>query len=68
MVKLRPDEIEEIISAKIQAYDLKGKLTEGVVVQIGDGIARVHGLDHVMAGELLEFDDGDKTLGIALNL
>merc|ERR1712094_15534 len=40
--------------------------TVGTVLQVGDGIARVYGLDQVMAGELLEFDD--KTVGIALNL
>ena len=38
----------------------------GTVLQVGDGIARIYGLDEVMAGELVEFEDG--TIGIALNL
>jgi F-type H+-transporting ATPase subunit alpha len=38
----------------------------GTVLQVGDGIARIYGLEKVMAGELLEFEDG--TIGIALNL
>ena len=40
----------------------------GKVVQIGDGIARVRGLERVMVGELVEFEDPDQTIGIALNL
>ena len=40
----------------------------GTVLQVSDGIARVYGLDDVMAGELLQFEDQDQTIGIALNL
>jgi F-type H+-transporting ATPase subunit alpha len=41
---------------------------QGIVMQVGDGIARVYGLSSVAAGELIEFSDPDKTYGIALNL
>lgn len=67
MVNIRPDEISSIISKQIEKYNQSVQVTNiGTVLQVGDGIARVHGLDDVMAGELLEFDD--KTIGIALNL
>lgn len=67
MVNLRPDEISSIIREQIEKYDQVFQISNvGTVLQVGDGIARVHGLDEVMAGELLEFDDG--TVGIALNL
>jgi F-type H+-transporting ATPase subunit alpha len=67
MVKIRPDEISSIIKQQIEQYGQDiGILHVGTVFQIGDGIARIYGLEKVMAGELLEFDDG--TIGIALNL
>nr|YP_009297563.1 ATP synthase CF1 alpha subunit [Hildenbrandia rivularis]AOM67107.1 ATP synthase CF1 alpha subunit [Hildenbrandia rivularis] len=67
MVNIRPDEISSIIRQQIEKYEQSVQVTNiGTVLQVGDGIARVHGLDDVMAGELLEFDD--KTIGIALNL
>nr|YP_010330424.1 ATP synthase CF1 alpha subunit [Rhodella violacea]UNJ18140.1 ATP synthase CF1 alpha subunit [Rhodella violacea] len=67
MVNIRPDEISNIIKQQIEQYKEDVKVTNiGTVLQIGDGIARVYGLDEVMAGELLEFED--KTIGIALNL
>jgi len=67
MVKIRPDEISSIIRQQIEQYDQDTRvLNIGTVFQIGDGIARVYGLEKVMAGELLEFEDG--TVGIALNL
>jgi F-type H+-transporting ATPase subunit alpha len=67
MVKIRPDEISSIIRQQIERYDQDTRvLNVGVVFQVGDGIARVYGLEKVIAGELLEFDDG--TIGIALNL
>ncbi len=67
MVNIRPDEISSIIRDQIEQYDQGQQISSvGTVLQVGDGIARVHGLDEVMAGELLEFDDG--TIGIALNL
>nr|YP_009330536.1 AtpA [Coccophora langsdorfii]ANS72308.1 AtpA [Coccophora langsdorfii] len=62
-----PNEISNIIRKQIEDYstDLSIDII-GTVLQVGDGIARVYGLDEVMAGELLEFDEG--TIGIALNL
>lgn len=67
MVKIRPDEISSIIRQQIQQYNSEVKVVNvGTVFQVGDGIARIYGLEKVMAGELLEFEDG--TIGIALNL
>ena len=67
MVAIRPDEISSIIRQQIEDYASTVKVTNvGTVLQVGDGIARVYGLNKVMAGELLEFEDG--TVGIALNL
>ena len=67
MINIRPDEISNIIRQQIESYDKEIQIDNvGTVLQIGDGIARVYGLEQVMAGELLEFDD--KTVGIALNL
>lgn len=62
-----PNEISNIIRKQIEDYSLDLNIDIiGTVLQVGDGIARVYGLDEVMAGELLEFDEG--TIGIALNL
>jgi F-type H+/Na+-transporting ATPase subunit alpha len=67
MLNIRPDEISNIIRQQIEKYDQTIKVSNiGTVLQVGDGIARVYGLDEVMAGELLEFED--TTIGIALNL
>ena len=67
MVSIRPDEISNIIRQQIEQYDQTVKVDNvGTVLQVGDGIARVYGLEKAMAGELLEFEDG--TVGIALNL
>nr|YP_009472723.1 ATP synthase CF1 subunit alpha [Codium arenicola]ARO74340.1 ATP synthase CF1 subunit alpha [Codium arenicola] len=67
MVKIRPDEISSIIRQQIEQYNQEIKIINiGTVFQVGDGIARIYGLEKVMAGELLEFADG--TIGIALNL
>ncbi len=67
MAGIRPEEISAVIQKEIQSYqaDLKMEST-GVVLQVGDGIARVYGLDSVMAGELVEFPGG--IYGMALNL
>ncbi|KAL2253067.1 UNVERIFIED_CONTAM: ATP synthase subunit alpha, chloroplastic [Sesamum indicum] len=62
-----PDEISNIIRERIEQYNREVKIVNtGTVLQVGDGIARIHGLDEVMAGELVEFEEG--TIGIALNL
>ncbi len=67
MVSIRPDEISNIIRQQIEQYDQDVQVSNvGTVLQVGDGIARIYGLDQVMASELLEFEDG--TVGIALNL
>ena len=67
MVSIRPDEISAILKQQISDYDMSVSVSNvGTVLQIGDGIARVYGLEQVMAGELVEFEDG--TEGIALNL
>jgi len=67
MVKIRPEEISSIIRQQIERYNQEVKVVNiGTVFQVGDGIARIYGLEKVMAGELLEFADG--TVGIALNL
>ncbi|PSB21373.1 F0F1 ATP synthase subunit alpha [filamentous cyanobacterium CCP2] len=66
-ISIRPDEISNIIRQQIQQYDQDVQMSNvGTVLSVGDGIARVYGLDRVMASELLEFEDG--TIGIALNL
>jgi F-type H+-transporting ATPase subunit alpha len=67
MINIRPDEISSIIRDEIAGFDGSVKVNNvGTVLQVGDGIARVYGLDQVMSGELLEFEDN--SFGIALNL
>ncbi len=67
MPTIRPDEISTIIKQQIEQYNQEMQISNvGTVLQVGDGIARIHGLEKVMASELLEFEDG--TVGIALNL
>ena len=67
MVSIRPDEISAILKQQIADYDKSVSVSNvGTVLQIGDGIARVYGLEQAMAGELVQFEDG--TEGIALNL
>lgn len=63
MVKIRPDEISSVIRQQIEQYSQEAQVVNvGTVLQVGDGIARIYGLEKVMAGELLEFKDG--TIGI----
>lgn len=67
MISIRPDEISSIIQQQIEQYDQEVKVANvGTVLQVGDGIARIYGLEKAMAGELLEFEDG--TIGVALNM
>ena len=67
MVKIRPDEISSVIRQQIEQYTQEAQVVNvGTVLQVGDGIARIYGLEKVMSGELLEFQDG--TIGVALNL
>ena len=67
MDKIRVDEVSRIISEKIKNYGKPLELQEvGSVLSVGDGIARVYGLEQAIAGELVEFKDGTK--GVVLNL
>lgn len=69
MSAIRPDEISSIIKSKVENYKNTLEVSNiGSVLEVGDGIARVYGLRNVMSGELIEFEDGHNTLGIALNL
>jgi len=66
-VNIKPEEITSIIKQEIQKYENKIETVDsGTIINVGDGIARVYGLDECMAGELLEFPNNVK--GMALNL
>jgi F-type H+-transporting ATPase subunit alpha len=66
-LKLRPEEITSILKSRIENYDVETDLSEvGTVLEIGDGIARVYGLENAVASEMLEFEH-DVT-GLAFNL
>ena len=66
-MELRPDEIVKIIRSQIKNYEHSMQQSEtGVVILVGDGIAKVSGLDACMAGELVEFPNG--SFGMAQNL
>src|SRR6202051_5043772 len=67
MAKIRADEISKILREQIANYDQTVAVDEvGAIISVGDGIARIHGLDKVMAGEMLAFPHN--VYGIALNL
>jgi F-type H+-transporting ATPase subunit alpha len=67
MAQIRADEISRILRAEIENYDAAVNVDEtGSVISVGDGIARVYGLENVMAGELIDF--GNEVVGLALNL
>lgn len=66
-MSIRPDEISAILKTQIKNFDTKLEASEvGMVIEVGDGIARVHGLQNTMVNELLEFPGGVK--GMAQNL
>ncbi len=66
-IDLKPDEISAILKKQLSEFELKAESYEqGIVLSVGDGIARVHGLSHVMAGELVEFPH--HIMGMVLNL
>jgi F-type H+-transporting ATPase subunit alpha len=66
-LKLRPEEITSILKERIEQYDVETDLAEvGSVLQVGDGIARVYGLENALALEMLEFEHG--VTGLAFNL
>jgi F-type H+-transporting ATPase subunit alpha len=67
MANVRPDEVSAIIRQELSDFKSEAELQEvGTVLQVGDGIARIYGLNSVRAGELIEFENGVK--GIVLNL
>ncbi len=67
MAQIQANEITELLRQQIENYEQRVQVDEvGTVVTLGDGIARVHGLDKVMAGELVEFPHG--IMGLAMNL
>ena len=66
-MKMNPEEITAIIKEQIKNYQVELNVDDiGTVIEVGDGIARIHGLEKAMAGELLEFDNG--VYGMVLNL
>ncbi|MGG4394718.1 F0F1 ATP synthase subunit alpha [Paenibacillus thiaminolyticus] len=66
-MSIRPEEISTLIKSQIENYKAEIEVAEvGTVINVGDGIARVHGLENCMSGELLEFSNG--VVGMALNL
>jgi F-type H+-transporting ATPase subunit alpha len=66
-MEINPSEITKILKEQIKNFGKSAEVSEvGKVLSVGDGIARVYGLDHVQAGEMVEFNDGSK--GMALNL
>jgi len=67
MAQINADEITQLLKEQIANYDTKIRVDEvGTIISLGDGIARLHGLDKVMAGELLDFPHG--VAGLAMNL
>ena len=66
-MEINPSEVTKILKEQIKKFGDKAEVTEvGQVLSVGDGIARIYGLDNVQAGEMVEFSDGSK--GMALNL
>ncbi|EAI1435554.1 F0F1 ATP synthase subunit alpha [Campylobacter coli] len=66
-MKFKADEISSIIKERIENFDLNLEIEEtGKIISVADGVAKVYGLKNIMAGEMVEFDNGDK--GMALNL
>ena len=66
-MKLRPEEITSILKERIEKFDVETNLAEvGSVLQVGDGIARIHGLENCVALEMLELEHG--VVGLAFNL
>ena len=67
MAQIQANEITELLRQQIENYEQRIQVDEvGVIVTLGDGIARIHGLDKVMAGELIDFPHGIS--GLAMNL
>ena len=63
MIQVRPDEVSEILRQELSEYKSEAELQEvGTVLQVGDGISRIYGLNSVQAGELIEFNNVRKQL------
>lgn len=66
-MSIKAEEISALLKKQIENYEADVEVTDvGTVIEVGDGIARVHGIDNVMSGELVEFSNG--VLGLAQNL
>ena len=66
-MKIRVEEVASIIRRQLESYETKLSVDEvGTIVEVGDGIARIHGLNRIVAGEMIEFPNG--SYGLALNL
>ena len=66
-MEIRAEEISQILKQQIKNYEARVSVAEtGTILSVGDGIARIHGLENAMAGELLEFPGG--VVGLVLNL
>jgi F-type H+-transporting ATPase subunit alpha len=67
MASIRPDEVSAILREELSNFKSAAELEEvGTVLQVGDGVARIYGLNNAQSGELLEFEDG--TTAMVLNL
>ena len=65
----RADKISNIIRERIEQYNREVKIVNtGTILQVGDDIARIHGLDEVMAGELVEFKEGTRKDGLVIEI
>jgi F-type H+-transporting ATPase subunit alpha len=66
-MEINPSEVTKILKEQIKNFGDKAEVTEvGQVLSVGDGIARIYGLDNVQAGEMVEFADGSKGYGSKL--
>ncbi len=66
-MEIRAEEISRIIRSQIEGFDAQADVSEiGTIISVGDGIARAHGLEKAMAGELLDLPHG--VMGLAFNL
>lgn len=66
---IKPEEITSVLKKQLKEYQASLSVTNvGSVLQVGDGISRIYGLERAMSGELVEFDDAEHTMGMVLNL
>lgn len=67
MIKIRPEEITQLIKRQLADYEKKVEVAEtGTVIAVGDGVAKIYGLENAMAGEMVDF--GQNVSGMVLNL